>query len=375
MELPVLTDEWIVTNCEFVNLRKTANFSAQSLAKVYSGSKVKLLEWNGRFAKVKYNGKTGYILGNYLAPDDGAYLRAALDTVTVTDVYTYDEMMEDLIAFDLKYPELVELEIIGQSYLGVDIPVIRLGNTNADKHVMLQGGIHGREHATTWLLMALIDFWLDQDPTSYADVCFHIIPMVNPDGIAISQTGKLPASLQAVYQSDLKNGYTTLSQKEYAEQWKANGRGVDLNRNFAADWASITQRTGPSSEQYRGTAPFSEPETQMLRDYTHRYDFDATLSYHATGSIIYYEYGKDKKVNALSESLGKAVYQVTGYFLVGNEGVDCAGYKDWAIDVEKIPSLTVEIGSQGVPLKSRELYALFMRNRDVFAAVAQWVTR
>ena len=75
--------------------------------------------------------------------------------------------------------------------------------------------------------------------------------------------------------------------------WKANGRGVDLNVNFQADWgcgAANVRRPGP--ENYIGPAPFSEPETRALRDLTLALSPDATISFHTKGGEIYWEYGR-----------------------------------------------------------------------------------
>jgi g-D-glutamyl-meso-diaminopimelate peptidase len=100
---------------------------------------------------------------------------------------------------------------------------------------------------------------------------------------------------------------------------------------------------------------------------------DATISYHSTGSIIYYEYGNKKGVNAASKSLGQSVLAVTGYPLIGQGGLDAGGYKDWCMDVLEIPSLTIEIGVNGAPVPEREIYSLFVRNLRVMPAIARWV--
>ena len=369
-----MTDEWTVIDCNYVNLRKKADLSSQSIAKIYAGDKVKLVKWKGKYAEVQYAGKTGYILASYLAPANDKYMSAALDSVEVTDMYTYDQMIEDLISFDLQYPDLVDLEIIGYSSMDVQIPVIRIGSESAEHHVLLHGGIHGREHMTTWLLMALTDYWLDRDLLSYGDVCYHIIPMVNPDGIAIAQTGVLPDALMEVYESDLANGYTRLNVTKYAKQWKANGQGVDINRNFSAGWNDITDRTGPSAECYRGEAPFSAPEAQMLRDYTMRYAFDMTISYHAMGSVIYYEYGRYETVNNQGYEIGNKLFGLSGYTVYGSTELSGAGYKDWAIAEKSIPSLTIEIGCQSAPMKERETYSIFVRNLQFLPEIAKWLT-
>ena len=178
----------------------------------------------------------------------------------------------------------------------------------------------------------------------------------------------------AIYQRDLALGNTTADQTTYARQWKANGVGLDLNRNFPSGWDIVVYHTEPSSQQYKGEQPFSAAESIALRDYTLSYDFDVTISYHATGSLIYYEYGNKQPVNDLSLSLGRAVREVNGYPLIGCGRLDGAGYKDWAMDELGIPSLTIEIGCGSAPLQKREIYSIFERNQDVLVAIARWIT-
>ena len=113
----------------------------------------------------------------------------------------------------------------------------------------------------------------------------------------------------------------------------------------------------------------------MLRDYTQRYSFDVTISYHAMGSVLYYEYGKKSNANTQGLSLANAVNGVTGYPLLDSDGVDGAGYKDWAIAEKNIPSLTIEIGSQDTPLVKRELYSVLVRNLEVFPTIVQWIRK
>ena len=360
-------------NCnEYISLRKTAG-STEVLTKIPAGATVTLQSWDGRYAKVSYGDKEGYVLSSYIKPTDPSYLNNALSVVAWDSTYTYAQMQADIAQLKQIYSNALTVTTMGTSELGRDIPVLRIGQENARYHVLFQGTIHGREHMTAWLLMALADYWLAHDIQSYGDVCYHIIPMVNPDGATISQTGILTAQQESIYQNDKANGYTSLSKPEYANAWKANGLGTDLNRNFPSGWESITARTAASSEKYRGEKPFSAAETQCLRDYTLKYAFDATFSYHTSGSLIYYEYGLNESTNNFSKSLAEAVKMVTGYPLEGSSAVDGAGYKDWAIDALKIPSLTIEIGCESTPLAKRELYSIFVRNRSVLPEVARWV--
>lgn len=360
-------------NCnEYISLRKTAG-STEVLTKIPAGATVTLQSWDGRYAKVSYGDKEGYVLSSYIKPTDPSYLNNALSVVAWDSTYTYAQMQADIAQLKQIYSNALTVTTMGTSELGRDIPVLRIGQENARYHVLFQGTIHGREHMTAWLLMALADYWLAHDIQSYGDVCYHIIPMINPDGATISQTGILTAQQESIYQNDKANGYTSLSKPEYANAWKANGLGTDLNRNFPSGWEGITARTAASSEKYRGEKPFSAAETQYLRDYTLKYAFDATFSYHASGSLIYYEYGLNESTNNSSKSLAEAVKMVTGYPLEGSSAVDGAGYKDWTIDALEIPSLTIEIGCESTPLAKRELYSIFVRNRSVLPEVARWV--
>lgn len=298
------------------------------IAKIPKGTTMALKSWHGKYAEVSYNGKAGYVLTNYIMPEDDSYFGECLDTVKPTDVYFYKQMTADMEQLQKQYPDAVSVSSIGSSELGRDIPVVRIGNLNAKYHVLLQGAIHGREHLTAWLLMAMADYWLDHGILGYGDVCYHIIPMTNPDGVIISQTGKLNDTQHRIYLSDKQNAYTTRSESSYATLWKANGEGID---------------------------------------------FDATISYHATGSLIYYSYGDKEPVNTESKSMAKAVCEISGYDLASSEGIDGAGYKDWVIDELKIPSLTIEISCEKAALAKREIYSIFVRNYRVLPAIARWL--
>ena len=370
---PAVTSQWVVNCNQSVSLRKRPDTAAASIASVKKGKTVRLLGWNQRFAYVEYQGKRGYILGDYILPKEET-VTSQLTIVQPTNVYTYQQMQADLAAMADQYDQWVTLSSIGTSENGVEIPLLLIGKTDAKHHVLIHAGIHGREHMTCWLLTALAEHWLKEAQMENWDVCFHLIPMVNPDGVEISQTGVLTEAQKTIYKRDLRLAYTYLSAKQYAAQWKANAKGVDLNRNFDAGWKEYDGREDPSSERYKGEKAFSAAEAEALRQYTLKYEFDATVSYHASGSIIYSTCGKNKTVNKLSDQLARDIGFVTGYPLISSLYVDRAGYKDWAGDVLGIPSITIEIGCELAPLQSREIESIFNRNRSVFCELARWVT-
>jgi carboxypeptidase T len=69
--------------------------------------------------------------------------------------------------------------------------------------------------------------------------------------------------------------------------WRKNRRnnhGVDLNRNYDFGWNSrCSGSTTTSSETYKGTAPFSEYETQAVLQLTKKYLFSKVIDYHSRG--------------------------------------------------------------------------------------------
>lgn len=372
---PVNGQFWYANCDEYISLREEPSSYSALLTTIPVGTVLRVVKWDTCYAQVDYEGQLGYALSSYLKPVDQQYLECSLDTVPITDTYTYEQMLTDLAALRDAHPDQVELDSIGQSELGRDLPVVLLGDPGAEYQVLIHGSIHAREHMCTWLLMALVDYWTDNGIGDFGDVCFHIVPMVNPDGVTISQTSELPEELLEIYRQDLEDGYTDLSPEDYARDWKANGKGVDLNRNFDAAWEEFQDRGRPSAERYKGEAPFSAAEANALWQYTVRHDFDVTISYHAMGSLIFYEYGSREDVNQASFDLSETISAVNGYLSCGADGLDAAGYKDWAIDSLGIPSLTIEIGCGSVPLDIRELDSIFARNLQVLPLIAQWVQK
>ena len=363
-EYPKVPELWKVAVDKSVRLYGSAE-GTDVITWIYPGETMELLDWRGLYAKVRYEGIKGYVLSSLIMPADEQWIDNCLNTVEVTAVYSFEQMCADMETLSRKYRDVASIDTVGYTENGLQIPVLVLGNLSAPRHVLLQGAMHGREYMSAWLLMAMVDCWLDQGIFAQDKVCFHVIPMTNPDGVKISQSGELNETQTEIYQSDRRKGYTYLNISDYASQWKANALGVDINRSFPSGWYWSMMRHEPSSQRYGGRAPYSAAEAVALRDYTQRYPFDITISYHSSGCIIYYEFGNQKRANKASKELALAVKEFTGYDLAGSGGVDGAGYKDWAIDVMQIPSLTVEIGCGDSPLDENEIYSIFARNLDM----------
>jgi len=104
---------------------------------------------------------------------------------------------------------------------------------------------------------------------------YYVVPIVNVDGVAVieedfKKTGKVLLKRKNM------NPYGSAECMAAAgdvDGHNANGGddadfGVDLNRNYGVTWAKEEgSSTNPCAGNYRGTHPFSEPETRAIRDF------------------------------------------------------------------------------------------------------------
>lgn len=301
-------------------------------------------------------------------------------------------MVIDLQYLKKIYSDNIDINIIGNSHDNRNIYEVILGKSNSKQHVLIHAGIHGREYLTSLLIMKQIEYYLKNYEEGeycgirYSDlfnsVAFHLIPMVNPDGITISQIGikgirneKLKDSIYECYYNDLSARYTCDRFKNYLRKWKANAIGVDLNRNFDAGWSEINQSKKCSFANYKGKYCNSEPESKALINLVNKYNFIYTVSYHSSGNLIYWDY-RDSLVKNESSNLADLISSVTGYKKEKSDSeyseVVPGGFKDWASSKHNnpIPSVTIEVGLGKCPLKNSEFKYIWNANYRVLAAIA-----
>ena len=212
------------------------------------------------------SGPAGVGVPSVIGAGDLSFAGQLTDSIVkVVEKYSYDQMSRDISSLKSRYGSHMQVNTIGTSLDGRSLYEIIIGNPNASKHILIHAGIHAREYMTPLLVMKQAEHLLAfYDSGSYqgrklsdilAGVAIHIVPMVNPDGVTISQFGvsalrsaDLRRIVSQCYAQDQADGRTTQSFERYQALWKANGRGVDLNQNFPALWDSIT--TGPSHASY-----------------------------------------------------------------------------------------------------------------------------
>jgi hypothetical protein len=147
-------------------------------------------------------------------------------------------------------------------------------------------------------------------------------------------------------------------------QWRKNRRnngdgsyGIDLNRNYGYMWGYDNSGSSPtpSSDTYRGTAAFSEPETQAQRLFIDSRHFKVIVDYHSYSNYFLYPWGYQEVLcpdNDIFAQMGDTVHAMNNYLpgppwqiLYTVNG----GSFDWEygnqIEKPKIYAVSLEVGS------------------------------
>lgn len=301
--------------------------------------------------------------------------------------YSYSEMVDDLIQLAGKSEGRLTYSTVGETLDGRKLYAAVLGNKNAERQIVISAGIHAREYMTPMLVMKQIEYYLyNYDSGSYGDVSFAemfekysfcILPMCNPDGIALAQNGidalrseELRETVRKIYERDNTTtaDFADMAINDYLKYWKANARGVDLNRNFdTAAWYENPVHK-PCFADCRGEAPLSEPESRAMADYVKGLSNPVcSIAVHSRGEVIYFDCGQENTVPSLE--LAQLVSGTNGYSVSYNDR-SVAAFDDWCIIKSDIPSVTVETGVSSCPLPIKEFEKIWNDNRDLWAAVA-----
>ena len=130
-------------------------------------------------------------------------------------------------------PFTASLEL-ARSAGGRGITITQIGD--GPRKIVLIGTVRGGESPNSEVLVNRLQAHFTANPDLVpSDVALYFIPTLNPDGRA---SGK-----------------------------RFNANGVDLNRNWdSPSWKADTEQPGGTVRNSGGTRPFSEPETQALRD-------------------------------------------------------------------------------------------------------------
>jgi len=192
--------------------------------------------------------------------------------------------------------------------------VYRFGTGPSER--LIVAGMHGGDEYNTVELAEQLMAYIGKNPDVIpSDVTLYILHDLNPDGVA--------------------RGLNYLG--------RANANGVDLNRNWPANWQKDWPRTGCWITTYvtGGTGPASEPETKALMAFIQNHHFVALINYHSAALGIF---PGGIPISSASRSLAQAVADVTTYHYPAlDTGCDyTGGMVDWTAN-QGIASLDLEL--------------------------------
>jgi len=243
--------------------------------------------------------------------------------------HNYTEIINTLLYLNGTYPNIVNVFSIGKSWQNRDVYCIRLTNesiTRPKPKLFFVGYHHAREPISAELplhfaIEAATKFGTNTTLThmlNYSEI--YIIPTLNVDGIdAVERNDWQRKNAHPFdedgdglfdedppddedgdgYVEDLffwdGNNYEFIRWEgidddgdgTFNEDWVG---GVDLNRNYGYQWNATCDSGSPypEDEDYRGPSPFSEPETQAIRDLALQQYFKYAISFHSGTEVILY---------------------------------------------------------------------------------------
>jgi len=267
--------------------------------------------------------------------------------------YTFAEVESQLDSMSQQYPQLITVKSsIGLSLENRHIWAIKISdNPNVQENepeVLYTALHHAREPQSMMTILyymwyLLENYGIDEEATHLVNNRqIWFVPVVNPDGYVYNQTTN-------------PNG---------GGNWRKNRRnnndgtyGVDLNRNYGYNWGYNNSGSSPytNDETYRGISAFSEPETQVIRNFCNQNNFNNALNYHTYSNLLIMPWGYENFYTPDSSSFltyAQTMTQFNGYEygtageILYNVNGDA---NDWMYGEQstkpKILAMTPEVGS------------------------------
>ncbi|XP_031137675.1 carboxypeptidase O-like isoform X2 [Sander lucioperca] len=239
---------------------------------------------------------TFWILGWFLLILSGVLetSNSLVESLESTQGYDYSKYhsMDEIYRWmeDVKQgnPELVSSAVYGHTYEERNITLLKLGLENPEgrekKVIWVDCGIHARE----WIAPAFCQWFVKEIVNSYKtnkkleqmlqNLDIYVTPVINVDGYIFTWA----------------NDSTRLWRKSRSTPPPGSScYGVDLNRNFNANWGTVGVSFDSCANTYCGKSPGSEPEAQAVMDFVGKM-VNQTLCFltiHSAGQLILLPYG------------------------------------------------------------------------------------
>lgn len=231
---------------------------------------------------------------------------------------TNEMVLDELDDMRLLYPNLISIKKNAsptnqKTIEGRTVYYVRISdNPDTDEpeepETLYQSLIHSREAATVMNQLFFMWYLLenyDSDPAIRNLVnnqALYFIPVYNPDGFVQNQTF-----------APNGGGGQRKNKNTSAGSCGTYDYGIDLNRNSAYYWGNGGSSTDPCNQTYMGTGPFSENETQIMRDFFLEHDFELALNHHSYKNAMLHAYAGVNQTNPRPDEYSKYNYDMSYY--------------------------------------------------------------
>lgn len=229
---------------------------------------------------------------------------------------TFDMVVQELDDMRAQYPNLISAKANASptnqlTAEGRTVWMVRISdNPDFDEpnepETLYQSLIHSREAATVMNQLYFMWYILENYATDPAiqnlvnNQALYFIPVFNPDGFVQNETAA-PDGGGGQRKNNNGSGCGTYD------------NGIDLNRNSAYFWGNGGSSSSSCSGTYMGTAPFSEAETQIMRDFFLLHDFKIALNHHSYKNAALHAYAGVDQVNTRADEYSRYNYDFTYY--------------------------------------------------------------
>ena len=255
---------------------------------------------------------------------------------------SFDSLLGTVTALKNHFPDIIKIYTAGYSEGGREILMYTLGN--GEKKALITGAIHAREHITTKYLLKVTEDYCNAYYSATGhygsydiykllnEYTLYIIPCINPDGLEIILSNDIPEKNVRV---------SKLS------EYKANKKGVDLNRNFPIAWEYINNGvTSPADYYFKGYNSGSARETQALMKLCLENDFSFMISVHIKGNCIFWGDTYKTQNNMIYKAFAEDICSASGLLMTAptKKAKDYGGgFENWFRHQFDRPGVCIEL--------------------------------
>jgi len=300
-----------------------------------------------------------------------------------SDYRSFEAMKAQITHYQLHHPHLIKsVKVIGKSHEGRELIVLHMSARTDTPANHPQIWIQASQHAREWIAAASLFATISQLIAGYTDGDAEItrlltnyelvlMPMVNPDGYEYS--------------------------RKHDRMWRKNRahpHGVDLNRNWDANWGQFGCPASTTSDMYCGSGAGSEAEVAAVQRYVlgRLPNRVLGLDIHSYSQLVLYNYGWtfaktpiDSVLQPIATAMASAMTAVANQLYSAQQSsvmaAVCGGADDWFFMKAGIPGFTLELrdhGARGFRLpaghirdSAAELLAALLAALDSLAAIGR----